>query len=112
MGEFSNMVSKIGKVDEPVDTNCQAYGCPLDSIFSSNFCSYHQDCNDLQKTTHAINMNGRWINGYSKMVKWNQEQWTRYIPSLLTNEFLPMEEGETPSVYLTRYHFKLMEVMA
>ena len=93
--------------------NCTAYGCPLGVTVRHGAtvanCQYHErvDSDRLQKVTHRINQNIRWVKGYAEMATWSTEAWTRHIPSLTNNEFLPMKKHEPPSMYMARYHAHL-----
>ena len=110
MTKYQSMPDNTKEMVE--DPSCTAFGCPLSSMPNQNYCSFHTDCTDVQKTTHAINQHTRWISGYRAMVNWTPDQWGRYRDSLKQNEFCAMKDGELPSQYLNRFHFKLFEVIA
>lgn len=112
MGSYNDMVKTMNKQPEPQDATCVAFGCNLRALPNQTYCSFHNNCDDVQRTTHAINSNARWISGYNTMLKWNSEDWTRYHTSLINNEFLPMNEGELPTMYLNRFYEKLTEALA
>ena len=109
MGKYSEHMKGMQK-QEPEDLTCSAFGCNLAHLPNQKMCSYHADCVDMQKTTTAIHNNIRWINGYHSMLQWDSDQWGRHKDFLQQHEFLPMNEGELPSPYLTRFHEKLFEV--
>jgi len=93
------------------DPSCAAFGCSLRHSPNKLYCSFHSDCDDLQKTTHNINKNIRLIGGYRKMLNWTHEEWGRYREALLNHESIPMKENEMPSQYLTRFHLQMLEAI-
>ena len=125
MGEFSDQMKKMNGREKAVikqkqtyhTVQCSAHGCPLGKLVSYDTdyvrCQFHEysDDSNVQAITRRIHENKRWLDGYRSMVRWGKDEWSRFTPSLQSNEFLPMRAHESPSMYLNRYMSHLHNVI-
>jgi len=89
-----------------IKRKCMYQGCPMNATLLSadgNKCDYHDTGDFHQDVTESIINNLKFIKAYSKMTKWEGEQWQEQECWLLQNAHCPMIKGEAHSIYLVRY---------
>lgn len=117
MGKYNDVMddfkdSRKKKKEPERIKKCQYFGCPLSSSSSGsqgNVCNFHETPDYAADVTQSIVKNKKFIDAYSKMVRWSNDEWFTNKNWLTTNPDCPMTEGELPTLYLQRFYTWLGE---
>jgi len=104
--EAAKVDSKSKKVHVPKVKNCRYANCPLRATTAINgqyACSFHDTAQFHGDVTLAIRNNKTFIQNYNTMVHMGVKDWQKAKKRLLNHPSVPMNEGESPSMYLVRF---------
>lgn len=108
--EMDKLDDNKKKKSAPKVRKCKYSQCPINADTAINgqyTCSFHDTAHYHDDVTVAIRKNKTFLLNYNAMVKWKVSDWVKNKANLIEHKHVPMEEEESPSLYLIRF-FKFL----